>query len=338
MALKWSCNGALLKYDWLKSIKGRRVAIAQDEYINSIEVNQFLKSHDVKVLFSCCDRLQDIEIIYPKHLNNLEKVISVLPGYIETKNLKPLKELKKHDNRKLDIFYRARNNSMALGKFSLRKSRIAKEFLSLELPHLSTDISLDPKDTILGKQWFLALENSRVVLGVEAGASVFDPEGSIRSKVEEYMKNNPEASYSELNENVLKKNEGLLEYKSISPRHFESIMFKTCQVLYEGSYSNILIPNKHYIELKKDFSNINEVLSLIEDHNYCQKIANNAYEDIVVKEHFTYKNFINKVMLNSKCSTKPTNHNKIKLYLKFISKLHLFYIPNFLKLLLKFRA
>jgi hypothetical protein len=338
MALKWSCNGALLKYDWLKSIKGRRVAIAQDEYINSIEVNQFLKSHDVKVLFSCCDRLQDIEIIYPKHLNNLEKVISVLPGYIETKNLKPLKELKKHDNRKLDIFYRARNNSMALGKFSLRKSRIAKEFLSLELPHLSTDISLDPKDTILGKQWFLALENSRVALGVEAGASVFDPEGSIRSKVEEYMKNNPEASYSELNENVLKKNEGLLEYKSISPRHFESIMFKTCQVLYEGSYSNILIPNKHYIELKKDFSNINEVLSLIEDHNYCQKIANNAYEDIVVKEHFTYKNFINKVMLNSKCSTKPTNHNKIKLYLKFISKLHLFYIPNFLKLLLKFRA
>ena len=80
MALKWSCNGALLKYDWLKSIKGRRVAIAQDEYINSIEVNQFLKNHDVKVLFSCCDRPQDIELIYPRHLNNLAKVFSIAPG------------------------------------------------------------------------------------------------------------------------------------------------------------------------------------------------------------------------------------------------------------------
>ena len=304
MAQKWSCNGALLKHNWLKSIKGRRVAIAQDEYFNSNEVNEFLKYHEVKVLFSCCDRLQDIKLIYPKHLNNLEKVISVLPGYIETKNLKPLNRLKKHVNRKVDIFYRARNNSMVLGKLSLGKSRIAKEFLFLELPHLTLDISLDPDDTILGEQWFLSLENARVVLGVEGGASVFDPDGSLSSRVDEYMKNNPEASYSELNENVLKESEGSLDYKTISPRSFEAIMTNTCQVLHEGSYSSVLTPNKHYIQLNKDFSNIKNVLLLIENQEYCEKIATNAYRDIIGNNAHTYEKFVDIVISNGLKSSK----------------------------------
>ena len=138
-----------------------------------------------------------------------------MPGYIEAKNLKPLNELKKHDNWKVDIFYRARNNSMVLGKLSLRKSKITKEFLSLKLPHLYIDISLDPNNTILGEQWFLALAKALVEHGVE-----------------EYVKNNPEVSFSELNENVLKEREGSLNYKIISTRSFEAIMTNTCQVLY----------------------------------------------------------------------------------------------------------
>lgn len=332
MALKWSCNGALLKYDWLKSIKGRRVAIAQDEYLNSIEVNRFLKQHDVKVLFSCCDRPQDIDLIYPKHLNNLEKVISVLPGYIETKNLKPLNQLKKHDKRNVDIFYRARNNSMVLGKLSLRKSRIAKEFLSLELPHLSIDISLEPKDTILGEQWFLALENARVVLGVEGGASVFDPDGSLSLRVDEYIKNNPGASYSEINVNVLKESEGSLVYKTISPRSFEAIMTNTCQVLYEGSYSDVLIPNKHYIQLNEDFSNIENVLSLIENKEYCEKIAANAYRDIIGKNDYTYEKFVNIVLLKGLKNPKKTRKNKPRFWLKCLSIFHLYIFSQLIKI------
>ena len=336
LAQKWSCNGALLKYDWLKSIKGRRVAIAQDEYINSIEVNQFLKHHDVKVLFSCCDRLQDIELIYPKHLNNLEKVVSVLPGYIETKNLKPLNQLKKHYNRTVDIFYRARNNSMALGKLSLRKSRIAKEFLSLQLSHLNVNISLDPKDTIIGEQWFFALEDARVVLGVEGGASVFDPDGSLKLRVEEYMKNNPEVSYNELNKNVLKEHEGGLDYKTISPRSFEAIMTNTCQVLYEGTYSNALIPNKHYIQLDKNFSNIENVLSLIENQEYCEKIATNAYRDILGKNAYTYKNFVNIVLSNGLKKQKKLKHNNLRFRLKCQSLFHLFVFAQIIKIIRKY--
>ena len=336
MAQKWSCNGALLKHNWLKSIKGRRVAIAQDEYFNSNEVNEFLKYHDVKVLFSCCDRLQDIKLIYPKHLNNLEKVISVLPGYIETKNLKPLNRLKKHVNRKVDIFYRARNNSMVLGKLSLGKSRIAKEFLFLELPHLTLDISLDPDDTILGEQWFLSLENARVVLGVEGGASVFDPDGSLSSRVDEYMKNNPEASYSELNENVLKESEGSLDYKTISPRSFEAIMTNTCQVLHEGSYSSVLTPNKHYIQLNKDFSNIKNVLLLIENQEYCEKIATNAYRDIIGNNAHTYEKFVDIVISNGLKSRREFRHNNSRFWLKCQSKFHLYVFAQIIKIIRKY--
>ena len=52
-------------------------------------------------------------------------------------------------------------------------------------------------------------------------------------------------------------------YRTISPRHFEAAAFRICQVLFEGRYSGVLEPMVHYIPLKKDFSNIDEVIRRI---------------------------------------------------------------------------
>ncbi|MBT8506740.1 hypothetical protein B1F79_04690 [Coxiella-like endosymbiont of Rhipicephalus sanguineus] len=50
-----------------------------------------------------------------------------------------------------------------------------------------------------------------------------------------------------------------IDYNQISPRHFEAVATKTLQILYEGEYSNILKPWVHYVPLKKDYSNFDEV-------------------------------------------------------------------------------
>ena len=57
----------------------------------------------------------------------------------------------------------------------------------------------------------------------------------------------------------------------LSPRHFEAAITKTLQILVEGKYENIFIPGIHYLELK-DFSNINNIIELLHDTNYCQKL------------------------------------------------------------------
>ena len=56
-------------------------------------------------------------------------------------------------------------------------------------------------------------------------------------------------------------------YRTISPRHFEAAAFRICQVMFEGEYSDVLRPMVHYVPLKKDFSNFDQVVELITDHD-----------------------------------------------------------------------
>jgi len=81
--------------------------------------------------------------------------------------------------------------------------------------------------------------------------------------------------------------------KAISSRHFDAIGTKTLQILIEGKYNNILIPDEHYISLKRDFSNIEEVIEKFKDKSYCIKIVNQAYEYIISKH--TYKHRLEKL-------------------------------------------
>ncbi len=81
--------------------------------------------------------------------------------------------------------------------------------------------------------------------------------------------------------------------KAISSRHFDAIGTKTVQILFEGKYNNILIPDEHFIALKKDFSNFEEVIIKFKDENYARKIADNAYE-FVLNNH-TYKNRLDEI-------------------------------------------
>ena len=74
--------------------------------------------------------------------------------------------------------------------------------------------------------------------------------------------------------------------KSISSRHFEPIGTKTCQILLEGQYNNLLIPGKHYLSVKKDYSNIEEIIKKFQDEEQRRLIVDEAYN--YVREHHTY--------------------------------------------------
>ena len=69
--------------------------------------------------------------------------------------------------------------------------------------------------------------------------------------------------------------------KAISSRHFDAIGTKTCLVMFPGRYNDILVPDVHFLELKRDFSNIREVKEKFLDETFRQKIVNRAYEYVM---------------------------------------------------------
>jgi phytoene dehydrogenase-like protein len=66
-------------------------------------------------------------------------------------------------------------------------------------------------------------------------------------------------------------------------------------ILYEGKYSGILQPWRHYIPLRKDHSNMAEVVSALRDAKRCEEIADQAYREVARGERYSYKTFAEKV-------------------------------------------
>ncbi|MFA5794779.1 MAG: glycosyltransferase [Candidatus Brocadiia bacterium] len=82
--------------------------------------------------------------------------------------------------------------------------------------------------------------------------------------------------------------------KGISSRHFDAIGTKTCQIMFPGRFNDILVADRHYIALKRDFSNIDDVLARFRDQDYRIKMTDAAYEHIMSAH--TYRHRINEIL------------------------------------------
>jgi hypothetical protein len=94
---------------------------------------------------------------------------------------------------------------------------------------------------------------------------------------------------------LLAKHEGNLVINTISPRAFEAIALRTALVLFPGDYSGILLPERHYVPLLKDFSNFADVAKLLKDPEYLERMAGRAYDDIVASGLYSYGVFAQQV-------------------------------------------
>ncbi len=274
----------------IRDFSGLKILFAQDEYrlINKLkDTIRFLK---IDVLFTCFPD-GEIEKVYPsRELPRVTK-INTLTGYVPESLLRfSTKEIK---NRPVDVGYRARKVPFQLGELGVEKWKIVDDFLKyIDGKGLRVDLSYKEEDRIYGEKWIRFLSSCKTTLGVESGASVIDFTGELQWRVEDYLKVKPEASFEEVQELFLKDHEGSIKMNQISPRCFENACLKTVMILYEGEYSNILVPGKHYIPLKKDFSNIDDVLKILMDNDELQNIADCAYSEIALNPEYSYKKFI----------------------------------------------
>lgn len=140
---------------------------------------------------------------------------------------------------------------------------------------------------------------------MEGGSTVIDPDGDIWKKGTEYQKKYPDAAFEEFEKNCFPGMDGNLKLIAISPRHLECCATKTCQVLIEGYYNGILKANEHYIPLKSDFSNLDEVFTKMKDEKMGRETAKRAYKDIVLSKNFTYSSYVKFVIESSGVKSNP---------------------------------
>ena len=160
---------------------------------------------------------------------------------------------------------------------------------------LQVDIATGGSRTIRGNDWYRFLASCKYTIGVEGGSSVHDPDGIVEACVGRYLAEHPGASFEEVEAHCFPGADGRLEYFAISPRHLEACATRTAQVLIEGSYNGILRPGEHYIPLRRDFSNLDAVIDLIEHDSERARLTDAAYRDVVASGAYTYERLVREV-------------------------------------------
>lgn len=254
------------------------IALPQDEYDRNLLLNNWLKS--IKNLYLIgTNFISQKNTLYKHFTSENVKFIPVFPAYIDNKTIELVK--KQSVKKEIDICYRANKLGYWFGFIGNIKVKLSSIFdgIAYKYPDLKIDVNTKDSSILKGDDWILFLLKSRCILGCESGSSI------LIETADDYS-DNSESTFEPY------------KFYTISGRHFEAALTKTCQLLVEGEYEGILKPWIHYIPIKKNFDNLDEVISKVKDIGYCKQLAEKTYNDIVKSDQYSYKHFVHKILSN----------------------------------------
>jgi hypothetical protein len=270
----------------LRRFAGVKAIFIQDEYRWVNLAIAAMNEVGIDLLFTCVPEGEWAKVYPPEVLPGVRK-IPTLTGYVPEALLK-LEPLS-YWERSIDVGYRTRKLGAFYGQLAREKAQIGDIFRS-QAPSfgLNCDISVLETDRLYGSRWVDFMRRCRAVLGAESGASVFDFSGQIRIQVTQFERDHPEVGFEEVRRRFFPDQDGLIKVNQISPRCFEAAALRTLMILYEGSYSGILQPWRHYVPLKKDHSNMAEVVASLRDPSQWHTIVSRAYQEVACDPRWGY--------------------------------------------------
>lgn len=270
----------------LARFEGLKVQFIQDEYRAVDAVTAAMRDLGIDVLFTCVPEPAAGQM-YDSRLPGVTRLFT-LPGYVPDELVG--REVAPSAQRPVDVGYRGRNVPVWLGRLGREKTEIACAFLEHVAGRgLHCDISSREDDRIYGEDWNRFLASCRTTLGTESGASIVDFDGSLEALAKDYLPRRPHATAEEIERDLTGPYEGKVVINTASPRLFEAAALRTAMILFRGSYGGVVEPERHYIALEKDFSNIGEVVERVRDTAYLDELADRAYKDLVASGRYSLR-------------------------------------------------
>lgn len=269
-----------------------KAAFFQDEYYHCPKRFRFINEYEVDVVYTLFEP-QTFPELYFKY-TNARMVRHTLAGYVSQRLIDMAEKFAGNtDERKIDVGYRGHELDICYGLGGREKTEIASRFKDMaKNSKLKIDVETSVDKRIYGDNWYRFIADCKGMLGVEAGVSAVDIEDRIRLGSRDLRRKKNQISDKEIYEAVVAPYEGNHYYRMISPRHFEAAALGTCQILFEGKYTGVMVPEKHYIPLKRDFSNIDEALEMLNDENTRTTIVANAKMDLIDSGHYSYEQLV----------------------------------------------
>lgn len=277
----------------IREFDGFKAVFVQDDYRWINDTINALAYMRISALFPLAGSDIIDEVYPPERLPGVHRE-TVLTGYVPEALAK--RPVAPFVERPIDVGYRARKVPMWIGSHTLQKWQIADRFLA-DAPRygLKVDISYREEDRIYGERWIEFVANCKAMLGTESGASVCDFTGEIQRNVEAHLDRNPHATFEELRDLYFKDVDGKIMMNVISPRTFEAACLRTLMILYEGYYSGILEPWRHYVPLRADHSNMAEVVAILREPSRAQEIIDRAYQEIALNPAYTFRAMVERI-------------------------------------------
>jgi len=292
----FGCEQYLIGDEWYEYFEtlsdAYKIAFFQDEFHGCPKRFGFLNTWNVNCVYSLYDpRYWDQ--LYLKY-TKVAKVRHTLTGYVDEAAFDYRNRWAKPGvARPIDVGYRARKLSLYMGAGAQEKWWVARDFLAHAAPlGLKTDISWREEDRIYGPNWYKFVASCRGMLGAESGVSITDPEGDFIAKYRALVAEQPEITFEEVSDRLLQQYENNIPLRTISPRCFEAAALDTCQILLEGEYNGILVPWRHYLPLKRDFSNFDEVMRAFNDPATRGAVVEAAFNELVASQKYSYRAFV----------------------------------------------
>lgn len=277
----------------LKEYSGLKVLMKQDENFRFKEMAQYIGDIGFDVIFTCLPT-EAVSVVYPKSVVGEPIFYRMLTGYV-TPTLRNIQN--SNNERDIDIGYRGSIQPLNFGRLAYEKRKIGYDIQQrVSAVDFSLNISSRWEDRLGAGAWLEFLLRCKSTLGAESGASIFDLDETLEKRCAQAEKTLghycDDPDYAENYLSFLADLEGNVNYNQISPRHFEAAATKTLQIMYPGEYSGIFRPGVHYVELYRDYSNLDDVLSFIKDNEKREKIVEQAYQDIIVDSKYWIETFV----------------------------------------------
>jgi hypothetical protein len=277
---------------FLRASDAMKIACFQDEFYFCKKRFQFVNDSGVDLVLTHVHP-RDIPAVWGRYCPRARARFNY-PGYVAEEMVAAAARFAlPHEQRDIDVGYRGRPLQPYMGSGALEKVIIGERFKELARDSgLRVDIDTSEHGRLYGDAWYRFLGRCRAVLGVESGTSYIDLEDEVYADYQHRGAGGRPVTLEALQDGPLGRWDHNFSYRTISPRHFEAAALRIVQVMFEGEYSGVLAPMVHYVPMRKDFSNFDEVVRLVASPEVRRGITDNAHRDLIESGEYSYASFV----------------------------------------------